>query len=137
MTARGSVGTSVEYSRLTTAISRTVPNRAGAFTRSLVIEMIALSILQTGLGLVSGAVVGFSLGLVGGGGSILAVPLMIYLVGVTDSHVAIGTSAVAVAANAAASLVNHAHAGNVKWRCAAVFAIAGIAGAYGGSSLGK
>jgi uncharacterized membrane protein YfcA len=99
--------------------------------------MIALSILETGLGLVSGALVGFSLGLVGGGGSILAVPLMIYLVGVADPHVAIGTSAVAVAANAAASLVNHARAGNVKWRCAAVFAIAGIAGAYGGSSLGK
>ena len=37
--------------------------------------------------------VGFSLGLVGGGGSILAVPLMVYVVGVAEPHVAIGTSA--------------------------------------------
>jgi uncharacterized membrane protein YfcA len=51
--------------------------------------------------------------------------------------VAIGTSAIAVAANAAASLANHARAGNVKWRCASVFAAAGVAGAFLGSSLGK
>jgi uncharacterized membrane protein YfcA len=100
-------------------------------------KMMALSVLQTGLGLFSGSLVGFSLGLVGGGGSILAVPLMVYLVGVADPHVALGTSAIAVAANAAVNLANHARAGNVKWRCAAVFATAGIAGAYGGSSLGK
>ena len=99
--------------------------------------MMALSVLQTGLGLFSGSLVGFSLGLVGGGGSILAVPLMVYLVGVADPHVALGTSAIAVAANAATNLANHARAGNVKWRCATVFATAGIAGAYGGSSLGK
>lgn len=97
----------------------------------------ALSVLQAGLGLLSGSLVGFSLGLVGGGGSILAVPLMVYLVGVADPHVALGTSAIAVAANAAANLANHARAGNVKWRCAAVFAATGIAGAYGGSSFGK
>ena len=93
--------------------------------------------MQTGLGLLSGSLVGFSLGLVGGGGSILAVPLMVYLVGVADPHVALGTSAIAVPANAAANLVNHARVGNVKWHCATVFAAAGIAGAYGGSSLGK
>jgi uncharacterized membrane protein YfcA len=82
-------------------------------------------------------VVGFSLGLVGGGGSILAVPLLVYLVGVSDPHVAIGTSAIAVAANAAANVSNHARTGNVKWRCASVFAISGMAGAFLGSSLGK
>ncbi len=96
-----------------------------------------LTLVQSGLGLFSGSLVGFSLGLVGGGGSILAVPLLVYLVGVAEPHVAIGTSAVAVAANAAANLVNHARAGNVKWRCAAVFALAGIAGAFGGSTIGK
>jgi hypothetical protein len=62
--------------------------------------MTALSLPQGGLGLASGSLVGFSLGLVGGGGSILAVPLLVYLVGVDSPHVAIGTSAVAVAANA-------------------------------------
>jgi uncharacterized membrane protein YfcA len=81
--------------------------------------------------------VGFTLGLVGGGGSILAVPLMVYLVGVPTPHVAIGTSALAVAVNAAANLVPHARAGNVKWRCAGIFAAAGVAGAWAGSSLGK
>ena len=92
---------------------------------------------EIGLGLASGALVGFSLGLIGGGGSILAVPLMFYLVGVPDPHVAIGTSAVAVGANAAANLLPHARQRTVKWRCAAVFAAAGVLGAYAGSTLSK
>jgi len=70
-----------------------------------------LSTTQSLLGLASGALVGFSLGLVGGGGSILAVPLMVYVVGVGEPHVAIGTSAIAVAANAAVNLSNHARFG--------------------------
>ncbi len=89
------------------------------------------------LGLASGGLVGFSLGLVGGGGSIIAVPLMVYLVGVPSVHVAIGTSALAVAANAAAGLASHARLHNVKWRCGGIFAAAGIIGAFGGSTLGK
>ncbi len=89
------------------------------------------------LALVSGGFVGVSLGLIGGGGSILAVPLLIYVVGVKDPHVAIGTSALAVAANAFANLIGHGRAGNVKWPCAAVFAGAGVVGAALGSSLGK
>src|SRR5512133_2101528 len=96
-----------------------------------------ISLLQGALGIASGGLVGFSLGLVGGGGSILAVPLLVYLVGVPAAHVAIGTSAVAVAANAAASLVNHARLGNVRWPCASVFAGAGVAGALAGATLGK
>ena len=56
--------------------------------------------LQYGLGAISGGLVGFTLGLFGGGGSILAVPLMVYVVGVPSAHMAIGTSAFAVAANA-------------------------------------
>ena len=90
-----------------------------------------ISMMQGVLGLASGALVGFSLGLVGGGGSILAVPLMVYVVGVPDAHVAIGTSAIAVAANAAVNLSNHARGGTVMWSCALTFAAAGIAGAFG------
>lgn len=93
--------------------------------------------IQYLLGAGSGGLVGFTLGLVGGGGSILAVPLMVYLVGVPSPHIAIGTSALAVAANAAANLVPHARAGNVKWRCAGMYAAAGVAGAWIGSSIGK
>lgn len=96
-----------------------------------------ISAMQGALGLASGALVGFSLGLVGGGGSILAVPLMIYVVGVPEPHVAIGTSAIAVAANAAVNLSNHARGGTVIWSCALTFAAAGVVGAFGGSILGK
>src|SRR6202166_5474303 len=96
-----------------------------------------ISGVQGVLGLASGALVGFSLGLVGGGGSILAVPLMVYVVGVPNAHVAIGTSAIAVATNAAVNLSNHARGGTVVWSCALVFAAAGIAGAFAGSLLGK
>ncbi len=87
--------------------------------------------------LVAGALVGLVLGLVGGGGSILAVPLLVYVVGVPSTHAAIGTAAVAVALNAAAGLAGHARAGNVKWRCAFVFAGAGILGAALGAEAGK
>jgi uncharacterized membrane protein YfcA len=91
---------------------------------------------QIFLAIGSGGLVGFTLGLIGGGGSILAVPLLIYAVGVPSPHVAIGTSAIAVAASAALDLFGHARTGSVKWPCALVFAGAGIAGAAIGARLG-
>lgn len=60
-----------------------------------------------------------------------------YLVGIGDAHVAIGTSAVAVASNAGINLVSHARKGAVKWRCASVFAAAGVVGALIGSLAGR
>jgi hypothetical protein len=96
-----------------------------------------IDMLHLMLGALSGVLVGFTLGLVGGGGSILAVPLMVYLVGVKNPHVAIGTAALAVAANAAIGLVQHARAGDVRWPCGLVFASSGVIGALAGSSLGK
>ena len=96
-----------------------------------------LSAMQTLLAVASGSIVGYSLGLVGGGGSILAVPLLVYVVGLDNPHVAIGTSAIAVAVNAAVNLSNHARGGTVMWSCAVPFAAAGIAGALAGSLLGK
>lgn len=88
------------------------------------------------LAVLSGGLVGFSLGLIGGGGSILAVPLMAYLIGLPP-HAAIGTSAVAVAASALTNLVGHARAGNVKWPCAVAFGLAGMTGAAAGAQAGK
>jgi len=79
--------------------------------------------MKLAAGAISGVLVGFSLGLVGGGGSVLAVPLLVYFVGVPEPHVAIGSSAVAVAVNALISLLNHARAGTIKWRCASVVSI--------------
>lgn len=87
------------------------------------------------LALAGGALVGVVLGVVGGGGSILAVPLLLYGVGMPSVHVAIGTSAVAVALNALANLLMALRRGLVKWRCALVFSGAGIIGSFGGTHL--
>jgi uncharacterized membrane protein YfcA len=97
----------------------------------------SLGIVPVALLLSSGALVGLTLALIGGGGSILAVPLLVYLVGLPSVHVAIGTSAVAVALNAASGLATHARLGTVKWPCALVFSAAGVAGALLGARLGK
>lgn len=86
---------------------------------------------------ISGTGVGFLLGLLGGGGSVLAVPLLLYFVGVPNAHIAIGTSAVGVSLNAATNLVGHARRGSVRWPCAIAFALSGIVGASIGSSIGK
>jgi len=85
--------------------------------------------------LLSGAVIGLFLGTFGGGGSVLAAPLLLYAVGVTDPHLAIGTSAAAVAAIALVSLAGHWRAGRVKWPCAALFAVSGFLGSLIGSTL--
>lgn len=87
--------------------------------------------------LASGALVGALLGLFGGGGSVLATPLLLYVVGIGDPHLAIGTSAAAVSVNAAANLLGHWRGGRVKWPCASVFAGAGLIGSLLGSSVAK
>jgi uncharacterized membrane protein YfcA len=95
-----------------------------------------MDLLHPLLAVLSGAIVGFTLGLIGGGGSIMATPLLLYVVGL-QPHMAIGTGALAVSANAFANFGGHARAGNVRWRCAVIFAVIGVAGAALGSMLGK
>lgn len=89
------------------------------------------------LAALGGAIIGLLLTLFGGGGSVLATPWLIYVVGLADTHAAIGTSAAAVAVNAATGLAAQARAGRVKWPCATVFALSGLAGALAGAELGK
>ena len=84
-----------------------------------------------------GALVAFSLALVGGGGSILAVPILVYAVGIRDPHLAIGTSAIGVGVNALIGLAGKARAGAVRWAAGIPFALAGVAGAAAGSVAGK
>lgn len=84
-----------------------------------------------------GAIIALLLGLFGGGGSVLATPLLLYVVGLSDPHVAIGTGAAAVALNAAANLAVQARAGAVKWPCALSFAGAGLAGSLAGAMLAQ
>jgi uncharacterized protein len=92
--------------------------------------------LHSVLAVLSGALVGFTLGLIGGGGSIMATPLLLYVVGLPP-HEAIGTGALAVSANAFANFGGYAHSGKVRWGSAALFAVVGVIGAAIGSSIGK
>ncbi|MBM7810078.1 sulfite exporter TauE/SafE family protein [Saccharothrix algeriensis] len=76
------------------------------------------------LALVAGAVVGLSLGSLGGGGSVLAVPALVYLLGFSPQQ-ATTASLLIVVATSATALFAHARAGAVRWRLGALFAAAG------------
>jgi len=89
------------------------------------------------LAALSGSLIGLILGLVGGRGSILAVPLLISVVGIGSTHAAIGTGAIAVALNAAIGLAAYWRAGTIRRGCASVPAAAGVVGAAPGAELGK
>lgn len=78
--------------------------------------------------------VGISLGLLGGGGSILTVPLLAYVAGLDAQH-AIATSLLVVGVTSAVGAITHARAGRVRWKIAAIFGAAAMAGAYGGGRL--
>ena len=80
--------------------------------------------------------VGVTLGLLGGGGSILTVPLLAYVAGM-DAKQAIATSLLVVGVTSAVGAVSHARAGHVQWRAGLVFGAAGMAGAYAGGLLAR
>lgn len=67
----------------------------------------------------------------------MAVPLLMYLVGIRQPHLVIGTTALAVSLNAFLNLLPHWRAHHVRWRPAIIFAVPGIVGAAAGSALGK
>lgn len=92
--------------------------------------------LSTGLvaGLLMSALIGLSLGLIGGGGSIITVPLLVYVIGVAP-HEAIPMSLAVVGSTSVIGSLMHHRAGRVVWRTAVLFGIAGIAGAFFGSRL--
>lgn len=87
------------------------------------------------LTLLLSVVIGLSLGLLGGGGSILTVPILTYVAGL-DPKEAIAASLFVVGATSAVSAVNHARNGRVKWRTGLVFGAAGMAGAFLGGLAG-
>ncbi|AFH42004.1 sulfite exporter TauE/SafE family protein [Fervidicoccus fontis] len=92
--------------------------------------------IQIILSIISGLIVGFSLGLIGGGGSILAIPLLLYFVGFNHPHMVIGTTALAVSINAFLNLIPHARKKNVNFRKGILFSIPGVAGVLIGAELG-
>jgi uncharacterized membrane protein YfcA len=73
--------------------------------------------------------IGVSLGLLGGGGSILTVPILVHVMGVAEKA-AIATSLLVVGITSAVAAAQHARAGNVAWDVAMVFAPAGMLGAF-------
>ena len=86
------------------------------------------------LAVVLAVFVGISLGLLGGGGSILTVPLLAYVAGM-DPKRAIATSLFVVGVTSAVGAIAHARAGRVRWKVAGVFGAAAMAGAYAGGRL--
>lgn len=86
------------------------------------------------VGLLASLVVGVLLGLLGGGGSILTVPLLVYVMGV-EPRTAIAMSLVVVGVTSASGAVLHARAGRVRWRTALVFGVGGMAGALLGGRI--
>ena len=90
--------------------------------------------ISIGLTVVLAVGVGFSLGLLGGGGSILAVPLLVYVAGLPAKE-AIAMSLLVVGTTSAAGLVPYARAGRVRWRTGLMFGGSAMGGAYGGGRL--
>jgi uncharacterized membrane protein YfcA len=87
------------------------------------------------LGLGLSILIGVSLGFFGGGGSILTVPLLVYVFGL-DAKVAIASSLLIVAAASVSGAVQHWRAGNLQLRTGLVFGAAGMVGAYFGGRAG-
>ena len=77
------------------------------------------------------ALIGLTLGLLGGGGSILAVPVLTYAAGL-EAKAAIATSLLVVGTTALFALIPHARRGTVEWRTGGVFAVTAMVGAYVG-----
>ena len=88
------------------------------------------------LALVLGVAVGILLGLLGGGGSILAVPVLVYALGM-DLSEAIPTSLLVIGVASATGAIPKVRAKLVEWRLAAIFAATGIVGTLVGSVLGR
>lgn len=79
--------------------------------------------------------IGVSLGVLGGGGSILTVPILVYVAGMEPKE-AIAASLFVVGVTSAAGAISHARGGRVRWRTGLLFGTAGLVGAFLGGMLG-
>ncbi|GAA2820182.1 sulfite exporter TauE/SafE family protein [Streptomyces showdoensis] len=91
---------------------------------------------MTALVIAASLLVGVSLGILGGGGSILTVPILVYLAG-QDTKEAIATSLFVVGVTSLAALVPHARARRVRWRTGLLFGAFSMVGAYGGGRIAE
>lgn len=79
-------------------------------------------------------VIGVVLGMLGGGGAILTLPMLVYAVGI-EPRTAIAASLFVVGSTSIVGTVVHARAGAVRWKVGGMFGLAAMAGAYGGGQL--
>ncbi len=86
--------------------------------------------------LAAAVLIGVTLGLLGGGGSILTVPILVYIAGVPAKE-AIAMSLFVVGVTAAFAVIPHARAGRVRWRTGVIFGLAGMTGAYAGGRVAE
>ncbi|MFD4020837.1 sulfite exporter TauE/SafE family protein [Streptomyces sindenensis] len=91
---------------------------------------------MTALIVAASLLIGVSLGILGGGGSILTVPILVYLAG-QDTKEAIATSLFVVGVTSLAALIPHAWAHRVRWRTGLLFGAFSMAGAYAGGRLAE
>ncbi|MFE7553707.1 sulfite exporter TauE/SafE family protein [Streptomyces gardneri] len=80
--------------------------------------------------------IGVSLGILGGGGSILTVPILVYLAG-QETKEAIATSLFVVGVTSLAALIPHARAHRVRWKTGLLFGAFSMAGAYAGGRVAE
>ncbi|MGN6763416.1 MAG: sulfite exporter TauE/SafE family protein [Leifsonia sp.] len=86
------------------------------------------------LAVVLGAIIGLSLGALGGGGSILTVPALVYILG-QSAHQAVAESLIVVGVTSIVAAISHARAHHVRWGTGAVFGVLGVVTSYLGSAL--
>jgi len=89
---------------------------------------------HTVLALILSGAIGVSLGLLGGGGSILAVPVLVYVAGV-EARDSVAMSLAIVGSTSLVGSLLHGREGRLDLRVAALFGGAGILGAYFGAGL--
>lgn len=83
-----------------------------------------------------GLLIGLSLGALGGGGSILTVPALVYVLH-EPAHAATTGGLVIVGVTSLVGSIGHARSGNVRWRAGTLFGVIGIAGSYAGTALNR
>jgi uncharacterized protein len=83
-----------------------------------------------------GLVIGLSLGALGGGGSILTVPALVYVVG-QDARAATTSSLFIVGISALIGALGHTRSGRVRWGVGLVFGVTGIAASFAGTAVNR
>jgi uncharacterized protein len=93
-----------------------------------------MDLLTLSFALILAALIGLSLGLLGSGGSIITLPILVYVAGI-PTHQAVGMSLVIVGGTSAVGSLLNAHRDSFNWKAGAFFAVSGMAGAFIGAKF--